>query len=145
MKHLKNAKEIAAYRKANKPRLCPVMGNRGFSPAVDHCHQTGVVRGVISLEANSFEGRVRSAFRRHGYKSNLSLSEVLRNLADYLDKPPLKIMHPKGLRQICARFGRLPKRHQLTTLMKLGATDADLEESTTPAKRRALYKKLVME
>jgi len=75
---------------------------------VDHKHRKksepigidgkGLVRGVIHRQANSMEGQIRKSWVRHGmHKFDISLPAFLRNLADYLENPPLKkyrLIHP---------------------------------------------------
>lgn len=56
----------------------------------------GLLRGAIHFKANSFEGVVERGYKRYGLKDLISLPELLRNLADYLENPPIKekILHP---------------------------------------------------
>jgi hypothetical protein len=56
---------------------CPTCGNTDPGPRgwhVDHCHATGKVRGILCAQCNIALGNARES------------SEVLRRLADYLDK-----------------------------------------------------------
>ncbi len=75
---------------------------------VDHCHSTkketvgvdgkGLVRGVIHRQANSMEGKITNSWRRLGlHKFGITLPDFLRNLATFLENPPmdhLKLIHP---------------------------------------------------
>jgi hypothetical protein len=56
----------------------------------------GLVRGVLHVQANSFEGKVNKAYVRYGLHKFIELPELLRNLADYLENPPCpqKYIHP---------------------------------------------------
>jgi len=68
----------------------------------------GLLRGIMHFQANSWEGKVTNAFKRYGlHKFGISLPEALRNLADYLEDPPLKekIVHPNE-RPKAKKFGK---------------------------------------
>lgn len=68
---------------ANKCAICGCEGgsedNRGDRLAVDHDHETGVVRGLLCHKCNTAIGLLRDD------------PEVLRRAADYLDRPPFNI------------------------------------------------------
>jgi hypothetical protein len=75
---------------------------------VDHSHSNNaknlgtddgsLIRGVINRQANILEGKITNSFIRCGlHKVNITLPEFLRNLADYLENPPLlhkNYIHP---------------------------------------------------
>ena len=78
--------------------------------SVDHKHKRkndpigvnddGYIRGVIHIQANSMEGKIANAFKRYGLNKFIDLPTFLRNLADYLEDPPLvhkKIVHPNEM------------------------------------------------
>ena len=56
----------------------------------------GCLRGVIHRNANSFEGKLERSWRRYGLHKVISLPELLRRCADYIEQPPIKelIIHP---------------------------------------------------
>ena len=95
MRQLKNQKE------ANDLKLellekqgfsCPITGYRLTmgNAALDHCHETGQIRGPIFGGANRMlrESQwVRFGIRREDIPS------VLRKMADYLERPQLEILH----------------------------------------------------
>lgn len=65
---------------------------------LDHSHKkgfggTGLARGVLCQKCNSAEGKIVRALRRFGVKIE-ELSDWLRNLADWLDKPHYPFIHP---------------------------------------------------
>lgn len=66
---------------------------------VDHCHETGLIRGVLHKSCNSSEGKVVNAAGRWGAKS-MQYSEVipyLKNLIQYLEDAyanPTGLMYP---------------------------------------------------
>lgn len=56
-------------------------------PCLDHDHFDGKCRGVIGSSLNMFEGQVQKLWSKHlEGKTKLTLSEVLRRLADYLEE-----------------------------------------------------------
>ncbi len=57
----------------------------------------GLIRGVLDFRANSFEGRVLKLYKRSGLFRVLPLPLLLRNLADYLERDYLPVVHPKEL------------------------------------------------
>ena len=97
--------------------ICPIL-NQKFDVSdfcIDHQHSTskekigvngaGLCRGCIHLQANSFEGKVTNAFKRYGlYKFDLSLPEVLRNLADYLEQDNLPYIHPSEKKKLIKKL-----------------------------------------
>ncbi len=74
----------------NKPKdgLCPILKFKPTRWVCDHDHFDSRVRGVISQAANTWEGYVLKSFSKYCQAySEVSLSEALRNLADYLEQP----------------------------------------------------------
>lgn len=77
---------------------------------VDHLHKRkaevpgidnkGCVRGIIHRFVNAFEGSIYKKYIRSGLAEAITLPELLRNLADYIENPPmftrkLRYIHPK--------------------------------------------------
>jgi hypothetical protein len=92
--------------------ICPVMGIPFDEKdmVVDHVHpsnaknlsrefESGLIRGVINRHANSMEGKITNSYIRYGlHKSGVSLHTFLRNLADFIENPPmtnLQYLHPR--------------------------------------------------
>lgn len=79
-------------RKQNQ--LCPICGEkidvstkgRGSDYALDHCHATGEVRGVLHRACNSAEGKIRHAVSRWGGCGNdeEKIVNFIINLGKYL-------------------------------------------------------------
>lgn len=65
----------------------PILKEPVTKPCLDHDHVEGYVRGVLSSRVNLFEGSVTKLWGRHleGH-TQTSLSEALRNMADYLER-----------------------------------------------------------
>ncbi|MFA5584621.1 MAG: endonuclease domain-containing protein [Bacteriovoracaceae bacterium] len=74
----------------------------------DHKHKTkaqecggeeglGCLRGVLHKNANSFEGKLERTWKRYGLNKVISLPDLLRRCADYIECPPMKpeYIHPK--------------------------------------------------
>lgn len=51
---------------------------------LDHCHATGLIRGVLRADTNIFLGRIEKYFNKILGKTGLSLTEVLEGLLNYL-------------------------------------------------------------
>ena len=104
---LKRLREVA-HKKQNN--ICPILKQyiHVEDMVVDHKHRRkdipvgkygcGIIRGVIQRQANVIEGKISNAYIRYGlHKFNVTLPNFLRNLADYLENPPLKnlnLAHP---------------------------------------------------
>ena len=56
----------------------------------------GCLRGVVHRNANTFEGKVVKLYKRYGLSKQIDLSSLLRNVADYIEKPLMepKYIHP---------------------------------------------------
>ena len=61
----------------------------------------GLIRGVLQFQANSLEGVITKKFKRYGLHKFISLPKFLRNMADYLDSPPVppKYIHPTEIQK----------------------------------------------
>jgi len=56
----------------------------------------GLLRGVLHDQANVMEGKIARLYKRYGLNKFIALPELLRNIADYLENPPMpqKYIHP---------------------------------------------------
>ena len=142
MKYLKHS-QLQSYRKKHLPKKCPIMETGCYKPCVDHNHVTGMVRGVISMEGNTFLGRVENSFRRFGTSSDAGLPSILRNMADYIERGDTDYLHPVGLRQLASRFKRQTVEEQEVTLKKLKAKKSEINACNNSKERTALYRKLI--
>ena len=57
-------------------------GLQGYT--LDHCHTTGLIRGVLRADTNIFLGRIEKYYNKILGKTGLSLIEVLEGLLSYL-------------------------------------------------------------
>lgn len=58
------------------------VGKRRMRLAVDHCHKTGIVRGILCTHCNQALGQMQDS------------PDLLRKAADYLEKPPARCLQP---------------------------------------------------
>ena len=136
--------KLAEWRKENEPRFCPLLNYENSNWVVDHCHNSGQVRGVVSSEGNVFLGRIEKAYKRLSKNaSGCSLPVVLRSIAMYLEKESTGILHPEGFRQLYKRFSRLKKDFQLDILLKLGINRQRILECNNSKDRTNLYKQYI--
>lgn len=99
---------------------------------LDHCHDTGHVRGALHSHCNRTEGKLKSVYRRMGGDPEIYF-EWLRGLSVYLaldssDNP----LHPQHIVDQVKKFKALNKPEQEQKLESLGvafdpkATKTDL-------------------
>lgn len=114
MKYISQNK-IPEYRRANLPKECGILGLAEYSPVVDHDHNTGRIRGIISSEGNVLIGKIENFFKSRCSKCQAKLPQVLRNIANYLEREQGPL-HPVGVRQLVKRFKRMGKIDQINIL-----------------------------
>jgi hypothetical protein len=107
MKH-KDIKEMRENLHKLQDHTCPVCKNKTpmEDTTLDHQHKlfkdqpllengAGMVRGVLCFQCNALEGKIFGAMRRLGmHKKGIDAGDILRNLADYLDRDNLPFIHP---------------------------------------------------
>lgn len=81
-----------------KPISLQVMGNKS-DYVVDHCHETGVIRGVLHRSCNASLGKLDNAIGRWGCKSMKyeDIIPFLRNVLEYYDNcqaNPMNVIYP---------------------------------------------------
>lgn len=108
---LKQGKEFKMFRIRQwqkQDKICPVLKKQiKLKEAVmDHKHKLkkeiagkdgkGLCRGIVHNGVNVIEGKIQNAFLRYGLRDLITVPELLRNLADYIDNPPIKqiYIHP---------------------------------------------------
>ena len=101
MQQLKS-KDIPVYRKKilkeDQDGLCAICGNPPRTPCLDHHHKkkikgTGRIRGVVCSNCNVFLAKSENNAVRYGI-SHEELPEILRSMADYLEKDQYDLIHP---------------------------------------------------
>ena len=136
--------QIASYREKNKPTHCPILSTRTDDWVLDHDHQTGMVRGVISRQANSLLGKVENFYLKMCKGDKEFLPVTLEAMANYLRTAKTDVLHPVGLTQLTKKFSNgLKADEQVNALMELGATPDELGQCTNQKQRAALYRELL--
>lgn len=114
-------KELKEFRRSQwekQGKKCPILNQKvDFEDTVvDHQHKRksdpagkngdGLIRGVLQTQVNAMEGKITNTFKRMGLGKFITLQEYLRNLADYLDNPPVppKYIHPKEEKKEPVKF-----------------------------------------
>mgnify|MGYP003509003557 FL=1 len=113
------------------------------SSVLDHSHISHNIRKVLDRNTNQFEGKVFGAYRRFiQYKSLLiSLSGILRNLADYYEKDySNNPYHPLFIKSMVSKFKRLKVQEQILVLK-----EAKIQPGKNLKIRSQQYKKLINE
>lgn len=135
--------KIKEFRDKNKPLCCPILASKKDDWVLDHDHQTGMVRGVISRQANSLLGKVENFYMRMCKGDKDQLPGVLDAMAAYLEQETLDVLHPVGLIQLTKKFkNSLTAAEQVVELKDLGATRKELESCSNEKQRCELYRRL---
>lgn len=98
MRRLKHA-EVASVREAVSAKqghrcaacAAPLKGRGAKKPALDHCHTSGRIRGVLCLNCNSMEGKLNNIARR-AMKDNPE--KWLMSILGYWKQPKYPLLHP---------------------------------------------------
>ena len=90
---------------------------------LDHCHQSGLIRGALHRSCNSSEGKVASAAGRWGAKS-MEYSAIIRfleSLVEYLKKEPTNLVYYNHLTEDEKRLQRNAKERKRRAEVKARA------------------------
>ena len=135
--------KVKEFRDKHKPICCPILSTKKGDWVLDHDHQTGMVRGVISRQANSLLGKVENFYIRMCKGDKEDLPGVLDAMAAYLEQETLDVLHPVGLTQLTKKFkNSLTAAEQVVELKDLGATKKELESCSNEKQRCELYRRL---
>lgn len=140
-KRLKNSKEAATYRNEllkKQNGIDPIIHIKITKPVLDHLHANNQhCREVLQNEVNAFEGKVVNSYKRMlGHLTDKPIYEVLRNLADYIERNEKipeeeQVIHHTALTVDVKKFKALPAAQQCSVLESFGV----VPESNT--KKRA--------
>jgi len=129
-RRLKDSKDAAKYRNEllkKQNGIDPIIGIKITKPVLDHYHQGNQhCREVLQNEVNGWEGRVVNSYRRClGHLTNKPIHEVLRNLADYLEKngnisEEDMVIHHTALTVDVKKYKALPAKQQCDILSSFG-------------------------
>jgi len=134
--------KLKDWRVRHQPKACPLLLRKTSDWVVDHCHKSGMVRGVVSRVGNSLLGKIENFAYRRCQVSQSHLPDVLRGIADYLEQEQLDVLHPVGLTQLSKRFKSLTSEKQKATLVDLGAKRKQLMECSNASERTKLFREL---
>lgn len=147
-KRLKNTNEAALYRNELLKKQNgedPIIKEKIKKPVLDHYHQNHQhCRGVLQNEVNAWEGKVQNSFNRYiKHLTDKPLHEVLRNLADYIEKHSSTpenemIIHHTALTVDVRKFKSLPANKQIDILKEFG-----VEPETNSDKRSKQARRLI--
>jgi len=139
-------KKLRKVQWLKQNKVCPILQQEiEYNKAVfDHKHKKkneeagiygkGLLRGVLHNQANVFEGKVARLYIRYGLHKFISLVDLLRNTADYIEHPPMRpeYIHPnerpkpkklgkRDYNKICKYYFEMyPKRRKLPEYPKSG-------------------------
>jgi hypothetical protein len=142
MKYIPQNK-LASYREENKPICCPILGIKTNDWVVDHDHQTGFIRGVISRQANVLLGKIENCYLRMCKGDKEFLPVTLEATASYLEGARTNVMHPTGAKQLANRFLRMKKAEQEQTLFELNAEKSVVNACTNAKERTNIYSSII--
>jgi len=136
--------KIKEYREANKPNCCPILSTKTDDWVVDHDHQTGMVRGVISRQANSLLGKVENFYLGMCKGDKEFLPVTLEAMSAYLENcGESNILHYVGLNQLTKRFkNRLTSAEQVATLLDMGASKDQVNSCSNSKQRCDLFRNI---
>lgn len=134
--------KLKDWRVEHQPKACPLLLRKTSDWVVDHCHKSGMVRGVVSRVGNSLLGKIENFAYRRCQVSQSHLPAVLRAIADYVEQEQLDVLHPVGLTQLSKRFKSLTSEKQKATLVDLGAKRKQIMECSNASERTKLFREL---
>jgi hypothetical protein len=108
--------DIRAVLLAKQGFACAVCGtklrgNARGGATLDHCHDTGVIRGVLCRSCNGGEGKVKNAAIRYG-GGKMKWRKWLQDMLGYLafhSQPRTRYLHPTWLNEDEKRLKRNKK------------------------------------
>ena len=134
--------KLKDWRVKHQPKACPLLLRKTSDWVVDHCHKSGMVRGVVSRVGNSLLGKIENFAYRRCQISQSHLPAVLRGIADYLEQEQLFFLHPVVLTKLSKIFNGLTSQKQNATLVDLGAKRKQLMECSNASERTKLFREL---
>lgn len=147
-RRLKDSKDAAQYRNEllkKQKSIDPIIKEVITKPVLDHYHfENQHCREVLQNEVNAWEGKVQNAFNRYmKHLTDKPLYEILRNLADYLEKnnnipQEEQVIHHTALTVDVNKFKRLPATQQNAILRDLGLTPGGNVKERTKQARNAI-------
>tara|TARA_Y100001937_G_C7135092_1_gene339507 strand:+ start:922 stop:1371 length:450 start_codon:yes stop_codon:yes gene_type:complete len=142
MQYIKQS-DLRDWRNANSTNKCPISRADMEDCVVDHSHATGKIRGVLHRQSNVLLGKIENAWKRYVQKSSaIELPQVLRNMADYLEKEDLDLLHPYGATQLSKKFSVKKMQIQEKILLDLGFKKSDIKDLNSKERTKLFRKKI---
>ena len=136
--------KLKEYRRNHTPSSCPVLRIKINDWVLDHDHQTGMVRGVISRQANSLIGKIENFYLGMCKGDKKDLPKTLRAIARYLEKETTDVLHPVGLIQLTKKFkNSLTASEQALELRSIGASEDEINQCKNQKHRSELFRKII--
>ena len=139
---IKKVRDLIAEEQEGKDAITGVSLAQGRS-CTDHAHDSDqYVRGVLLHTTNAFVGVVENAYKRHisWWLDDMTLAELLRNTAEYLERPPDKRFRHNGwIRVVQIAFNKTSAKQQNAILEALGES-----KGGNLAERKKLLKKAIL-
>ena len=94
----KDLKKFRSFVLKKQKGKCLICGNKPKRPCLDHSHKkrikgTGLVRGVVCSNCNIMIAKAENNCTRYGFSQEV-LPQILRSIANYLERPHLPYVHP---------------------------------------------------
>lgn len=92
--------ELLRQKQGNVCALCRKPFTARDYPVVDHCHETGFIRGLLHNSCNGIEGKVKKLAQR-GH-AGVSSADYIIGLGRYLELhkiPQVRLLHHQHLNQ----------------------------------------------
>ncbi len=135
--------QIKEFREGNKPISCPILDIKTDDWVLDHDHQNGMVRGVISRQANSLLGKVENFYLKMCKGEKEDLPNTLEAMAAYLEQETLDVLHPVGLTQLTRKFGNSNNAEaQVEILKEIGASAEEIAACKNVKQRKELFRNI---
>ena len=141
---INDKKEVREFLTREQNNLCAItnLPIEDKQHILEHAHDENMyIRGVTSRQANSALGVIERAWLRYlKWWYNGTLSDFLRQCADYLERPhDVRWRHDMWLRKITTLFNKLPAKSQDNVLQYLLKTKGKNSEE-----RKKLFKKALL-
>lgn len=116
---LRSIRDQLVRRQGGKCAVCGQPFTKRDDAVVDHCHDTGYIRGALHRSCNQAEGRVKTKARL-GHKG-VGSADYIIGLGKYLEKhqkPQFNLIHPTHMTEEQKREQRNKKARLARTRKK---------------------------
>lgn len=118
---LASIRDQLVKKQGGKCAVCNEPFTKRDGPCVDHCHNTGYIRGALHRSCNQAEGRIKSKANL-GHKG-VSSPDYVIGLGKYLEKhqaPQYNLIHPTHMTEEQKRVQRNKKARNARARKKVG-------------------------